>query len=156
MKKTIRVFSMIAIILAGLCVLALLVCICAQRPLLMVYSQMPEVLGNFYIPAGAIVYALSVVLAAALLVAGVNMGGGVMEVFSTVAIVLAPGMQTLITTLQTTMVGRMKGVNYLAGLSAMNSLGATFAGIGRVAAVLIVLTCGMSIAYKRIKKTGLN
>lgn len=151
MKKTIRVFSVLAMILAGLCMLALLVCICAQRPLMMAYNQMPEVLGTFYIPAGALMYALGVILAAGLLLAGMNMGGIVMEIFSVLAIAFAPVIQSMATMVQTTVVGQMKGVTYLAGISAMNSLSSVPVSVGGFAAVLIVLTCGMSIACKKMK-----
>ena len=150
MKKTIRVFSVLALILAGLCMLALLVCICAQKALLPIYGTPEQVLGRFYFPAGAAVFAAGVLAAAILLVAGNNKHGIFMEIIVAILVFVTPFMQSLMSTVQTMMAGRY-GTVFLAGMSAMNGLSSLPLGCGRLALTLLTLVCGMSIAYKKMK-----
>ena len=151
MKKTIRVFSVLALILAGLCMLALLVCICAQKALLPIYGAPEEVLGRFYFPAGAAVFAAGVLVAAILLVAGNNKHGIFMEIVVAILVFVTPSMQSLMSTVQPMMAGRYGGSVFLAGMSAMNALSSLPLGCGRLALTLLTLVCGMSIAYKKMK-----
>ena len=150
MKKTIRVFSVLALILAGLCMLALLVCICAQKALLPIYGTPEEVMGRFYFPAGAAVFAAGVLAAAILLVAGNNKHGIFMEIVVAILVFVTPSMQSLMATMQPMMAGRY-GTVFLAGMSAMNALSSLPLGCGRLALTLLTLVCGMSIAYKKMK-----
>ena len=151
MKKTIRVFSVLALILAGLCMLALLVCICAQKALLPIYGAPEEVLGRFYFPAGAAVFAAGVLVAAILLMAGNNKHGILMEIIVAILVFVTPTMQSLMSTMQPMMAGRYGGSAFLAGMSAMNALSSLPLGCGRLALTLLTLVCGMSIAYKKMK-----
>ena len=151
MKKTIRVFSVIALVVAVLGAVLLTGYICLQKVMLPVMLSAEEVLGYFYFPAGAVIYALGILLAAILMAVGINMGGIAMEIIAPILVVVTPMLQTVASMAQTTMVGQMRGVTYLAGISAMYNLCNMPLTIGRMAAIMLTLVCGMSIAYKKMK-----
>ena len=152
MKKTIRALSVVALILAGLCLVLLITCICIQKTLLPIYSASETVLENFYVPIAPIVNVFGLLIAAFFLLLGTNMDIILMEILSPALIFTTPILSALTSFWQTSFVGRFYGSVFLAGLGAVSQICEFPMYVGNLARVVIVLVCGMSIVWKKMSK----
>lgn len=151
MKKTIRILSIVSLIMAAVCMALVIGCICGQRLLMPLFNSMEETLGRFYVPVSAILSASDIVLCAVLLMVGTRIKGIAFEIIVPVLRLFTPGVVSLVSIWQTVYVGNRMGAVYLAGLSAVNQICSFSLAVGSLATVLMLLACGMSIAYKRKK-----
>lgn len=82
---------------------------------------------------------------------GTRIKGIAFEIVVPILRFLTPAMVSLVSIWQTAYVGNRMGVAYLAGLSAVNQICGFPLALGSLATVLMILACGMSIAYKKKK-----
>lgn len=150
MEKKIRTVSIIALVISAIAVVAFLLCLLLQGTLLpLLYSSMIADAG-FVFPAAAAVYILGMALVALLLClcAGKVRGSTWPEIlFILLAGVAVPVLNGLASTVQNMVLG-MKGPAQMAAVAAMNALCNFPRGISQMAMILILVACGMGIAWK--------
>ena len=152
MKKTIRALSVVALILAGLCLLLLITCICMQKTLLPIFGAPDAVLEYFYVPVASIVSVVGILLAAFFLLLGINMDIVIMEILSPALVFVTPILSSLVSFWQTVFAGRYHGSAFMAGLASVSRICNFPMYAGSLASILVVLACGMSIVWKKMSK----
>lgn len=154
MNKTIRILSVIVLILACLGLFLLAVCVGAQKVLQpLFYGHMDA--GEFVIPVAQIIYGLGVFAVAVLLVVGRENPGIGLQIVSVILIAVLPQVQTLLSTVQTQAMGRVMGSSALASISIVNAMCNTVLSVSRTAALLALVVCGMLFALKKTQKQNL-
>jgi len=155
MEKKIRVMSILSLAACGLAFLLLLLCVLLQRWLLPVfYPGVIEEL-SFVFPWGAFLYCLGLLCTSLILLLGsANLRiGPWLEILCIVAGGVLPGVMNRVASLLQTYFAGQYGSVHIATLTAMNSLAGFPLGVAQLGFVLLLVTCGMSIAYKNIIKS---
>ena len=156
MQKTIKVIAVIAVILVALSMLALLVSIPLQRVLGMKIFNYPEDLVSYLpiFPLSQFLECLVLLGCVILLAVCAGKKGVVLPEILLLVMLLAvvPFLGGFMGTLLTTMLGNLKGSNYLAA----NSVATTISNYCMMGAnlgnSLALVACGMNIVYKRMSK----
>ena len=153
MRKTPRVLSVIATVIAAICLLGILVCVVLQKLLLPLMSAAPEAIERFIVPVGPVLYVLGVFLVLLMLTVATSTRktGYWMEILCAVLLALLPSLQSGVTLLQNMLMGNY-GASQLVAFSVVSSLCSIPVGAVYFAVVLALLACGMSIADKRSQK----
>lgn len=153
MKKGIRIFAILSEIVAFLSLLGVLVCIFLQKSLLPLYLSGQNMPSQFIFPAAPVVYALllGAILLLPCFLCGKENTGIAGEIITVCLLVLLPGIQSGLSSLQVILISRFSGVATMAALSALNSICQYPLGLAHLASSLALLVCGMSIAYKKMK-----
>lgn len=152
MRKWIRVLAILAEVLAMIC-LGLVICTMVfQTGLMQLYTKDMQVLEQFVIPVGAIGYGvcLMVLLVLPIIASWRKKPGIWLEIVTACLLPLLPAVQSGLNALQTVLLGRF-GVNTIAALSIVQNVCRLPLAVGSVAAALALVTCGMSIAYKKMQ-----
>ena len=157
MKSTIRVLSIISAVTLLLTFIANAICIVFQQSLGSVFGYPTSMLeGQFVIPSGIAVYSICILAVAVLqcFTAG-NKKIGIWAdlAIGAVIIVVLPALQKILSLVQSAAYGRL-GSSYSVALSSVNNLCSIPQGIAAVAVGLALITCGMSIAYKRLGRAA--
>ena len=156
MKKTVRMISLASMIVLGISLLALLICIFAQVPLgTAIYGMdKAEIKENFAFPVGTFFGTLDycIIALVLLLTAGKENKGILVELLCIGLIILAcPAITSILNTVQTRMVGMLRGSEAMGVYSLVSSMCTVTQSLRGVAIGGCLVSCGMRIAMKRQK-----
>ena len=154
MKKTVRILSLAAVIVLGLSLLALLVCIFAQVPLVSAFYGMDKaaVKEYFAFPLGTFFGTLDYCIVAVLLLITAEKGSkGIWAELLCIGLIIlvCPVITSVLNTAQMNLLSRVRGVEALNIHSIVSSICTTSQSLRGVAVGSCLVSCGMRIAMKR-------
>ena len=154
MKKTVRILSLAAVIILGLSLLALLVCIFAQVPLVSSAYGMDKatVKENFAFPLGAFFGTLDYCIVAVLLLITAEKGSkGIWAELLCIGLIVlvCPVITSVLSKAQMILLSRVRGANAQGVYSMVSSICTTSQSLRGVAVGSCLVSCGMRIAMKR-------
>ena len=157
MQKTIRILAVIAAILVALSLLLLLVSIPLQRMLAnKVFGAPQDVIGILPIVPWITFTGCFMLLGCAILavVFGGSQKGGIwLEILVLIAVMIVlPLMNTLLGNMLTVVMGQHRGSLYVAANSMSSTITSYCMWPGRLGQSIILVVCGMSMAYKHMSK----
>lgn len=159
MKKTIRILSIIAVVLAGLSLLLLLATIPLQRTLGGSIFGYPEellaILPQFPLLPFLNCFMQTSCMALLVICCGNKKGGIWLEVLTlTLLMLVLPTISRIATPLYTAVLGRF-GTMQIAANSLVSNIASFCLVPASLGQALAYVTCGMSIAFKKLSKKGI-